>query len=98
MPLDEFHGKQCPYCGDPMLGDRPPSRDHVVPRWKGGTVLLVVCLVCNQDKGGKTLQQWANRLHKAKDWRTERVQALVKQMGLTSRRERLRKLNEIYRS
>lgn len=84
-PLEKFHGKACPYCGDPMHGNAPPTRDHVTPKWKGGTDMMVVCGVCNFDKGGKTLQQWAHKLQRTRDRRYERISALVTSMDLPRR-------------
>src|SRR5262245_35534098 len=85
--VQEFHRTPCPYCGEPMMGDRPPTRDHITPRWRGGSDLLVVCLVCNRDKGGKTLQQWSHKLVRNRDWRAQRVGALVRELRLSSRRQ-----------
>lgn len=49
------HGKPCPYCGDKMdkHGDTHtslPSRDHVIPRSKGGKITIAVCGRCNNEK------------------------------------------------
>lgn len=47
-------GKDCPYCGRKMRMEGPrglwPTQDHVVPKSKQGTALLVVCYDCNHRK------------------------------------------------
>lgn len=71
-------GKPCPYCGEAMVR---PTRDHVHPRTAGGTLhrenVLIVCYQCNQDKGGKTLERFAQSLTSRGDPRAARVWALV---------------------
>jgi HNH endonuclease len=46
-------GKPCAYCGEPMAA---PTRDHIRPRSKGGTLApgnkAMACDCCNSDKGG----------------------------------------------
>jgi len=63
-------GKPCAYCGDPMAA---PTRDHIRPRSKGGTLeggnKVLACDPCNQDKGSKSLASWLYRLRKADDQR-----------------------------
>jgi 5-methylcytosine-specific restriction endonuclease McrA len=63
-------GKPCAYCGDPMAA---PTRDHIRPRSKGGTLeggnKALACDPCNQDKGSKSLASWLYRLRKADDQR-----------------------------
>ena len=53
-------GLPCPYCGKPMDATRPPTRDHIKPRRRGGTLAdpankAIVCAVCNTDKRAKSL-------------------------------------------
>jgi 5-methylcytosine-specific restriction endonuclease McrA len=71
-------GKPCPYCGTPMAA---PTRDHIHPRSKGGTLegqnKAVVCDPCNGDKGSQTLGSWLHRLRKAGDRRAEFVARLT---------------------
>lgn len=62
------------------------TRDHIVDANK----VMIVCGRCNYDKKGKSLGQWLARLQKAKDPRHERIAALIKEMGLPNRRDRLR--------
>lgn len=53
----------CTYCG--TRGVRL-TRDHVVPKSKGGPDhdhnILMVCSKCNQDKGDKALSTWLDSL------------------------------------
>lgn len=53
-----FVGKPCPYCGVPMSYrrfDDNPTRDHKIPKSRGGAMLRnnihVCCRACNSDKG-----------------------------------------------
>lgn len=76
-------GAPCAYCSAPMMPpDKPPTRDHVKPRAKGGTFAdqrnrLLVCSPCNHAKGKRTLQQWLRVLVAASDPRAARVGALL---------------------
>jgi 5-methylcytosine-specific restriction endonuclease McrA len=66
-------GKPCAYCGEPMAA---PTRDHIRPRSKGGTLAqgkALVCSPCNGDKGSRSLASWLYRLRKAGDQRAEIV-------------------------
>ena len=71
-------GKPCRYCGEPMVA---PTRDHIRPRSKGGTLegrnKALACYRCNQDKGSHSLASWLYRLRKANDPRAEVVVQLV---------------------
>jgi len=62
MYRDLHHGKPCPYCKRPM--DRrsfhlQPTRDHVIPRCRGGRKLIICCLKCNGIKGDMLPDVWA---------------------------------------
>jgi 5-methylcytosine-specific restriction endonuclease McrA len=64
--LRDAIGSPCPYCGEPMTDERPPSRDHINPRSKGYTLAdpanrAIVCEPCNQDKGSRSLQSFLYR-------------------------------------
>jgi 5-methylcytosine-specific restriction endonuclease McrA len=67
-------GKPCAYCSEPMAA---PTRDHIRPRSKGGTLdphnKVLVCDPCNTDKGSRTLRSWLYRLQKAGDRRAALV-------------------------
>jgi hypothetical protein len=74
----------CPYCENPMSGPmtpRAPTRDHVRPRHLGGkldeTNRLIVCAKCNNDKGGRTLEQFAEWLTATHDRRAAIVWRIV---------------------
>lgn len=64
------HGRPCPYCARAMdrhdfdesgfPGDLQPTRDHhPVPKSKGGTRIIIVCMRCNSIKGDMTAVEWA---------------------------------------
>ncbi|MGJ4908877.1 HNH endonuclease [Bradyrhizobium sp. HKCCYLS2033] len=61
-------GKPCAYCGQAMAA---PTRDHVRPRSKGGTLAgqnkALACQRCNEDKGSRSIRSWLYRLEKAGD-------------------------------
>jgi hypothetical protein len=54
----------CAYCGVQMTngcdGQWPTAetRDHMLPRCRGGTKLARVCLACNRDKMHLTVNEW----------------------------------------
>jgi 5-methylcytosine-specific restriction endonuclease McrA len=51
----------CAYCGNHFVSSKDLSRDHIVPRYRGGedTWMNVVtaCFNCNQKKGCKSLKE-----------------------------------------
>ena len=75
-------GKPCPYCGKAMNGGHQrrsdyPTRDHVNPRVAGGGPTIMVCQGCNNDKGSKSLMEWADTLEARRDPRVHRVRPLA---------------------
>lgn len=72
-------GKPCAYCGQPMAA---PTRDHIRPRSKGGTLAgqnkALACDPCNQAKGSRSLASWLYRLRRAGDPRAEIVADLIR--------------------
>ncbi len=80
-----WDGKYCPYCGFEMrfnLKKVSPTRDHKIPRAKGGASLgesniIVVCRSCNHDKNDMTLEEFAKYLVNERDPRAERVLRLL---------------------
>ena len=75
-------GQPCPYCGEPMTGERAPSRDHIRPRSKGFTLAdpanrAIVCQPCNTDKGSRSLASFLYRLRLAGDPRAVHVEAFM---------------------
>lgn len=62
MLRNTHHGKTCPYCQRTM--DRgnarlQPTRDHVIPRVRGGTLKIICCLACNGIKADMLPEVWA---------------------------------------
>lgn len=58
--------------------DRAPSREHIVPRSRGGSRgsrrnRAIVCEPCNADKGAMTLPEWCAALEAAGDPRAAHV-------------------------
>lgn len=61
-------GKPCPYCGVTMNRDKgwnspdAPSRDHKIPRSRGGNNLpnniVICCRSCNEDKGSLDAEEY----------------------------------------
>jgi 5-methylcytosine-specific restriction endonuclease McrA len=51
----------CAYCGFTHTNHRFFSRDHILPRSRGGldtwTNVVTSCIACNQEKGAKTLAE-----------------------------------------
>lgn len=93
--LDRFVGEPCPYCGTAM---RVPTRDHKIPKsrkshphyflWLRRSVdrinIHVVCLRCNNDKGGldheeylAVLQGLASRLDRGRAYREAMASAYI---------------------
>jgi hypothetical protein len=82
-----YDGKPCPFCGHTMkIGSpRPPTRDHLKPRSRGGTFnngnKLTVCRPCNHNKGSKTLEEFAWALTARNDPRADIVWNLLDRGG-----------------
>jgi 5-methylcytosine-specific restriction endonuclease McrA len=57
---------QCYYCRDP-LDDTNRTKDHIVPKSKGGILSkknkVFACRKCNRNKGDLTLQEWLDKLN-----------------------------------
>jgi 5-methylcytosine-specific restriction endonuclease McrA len=75
-------GSPCLYCGEPMTAERPPTRDHIRPRSKGGTFAdpanrAIVCQPCNGDKGSRSLASFIFRLRRANDARAALVEGFA---------------------
>lgn len=92
----------CRYCGILMTGKRAshyrsPTREHVVPRSRGGGAgrVILVCLACNQDKAHLTIHEWLRYLREVGDPRAERVAEVIVDFELEG--DRLRALAQEYR-
>jgi 5-methylcytosine-specific restriction endonuclease McrA len=71
-----FFGHKCAYCTKPFGGDILATRDHVVPKTRGGKTnihnLVPSCLRCNSEKGHKVVGDFANiaAMYRIKDYMT----------------------------
>lgn len=55
------HGKPCCWCKKPMMEQSAkwrPTRDHVIPKSQGGTIIRVSCHCCNHLKGDMHPALW----------------------------------------
>ena len=81
-------GRPCPYCGAAMRDVRPPTRDHILARSRGGgdgaVNIAIVCSPCNNDKGDKTLDEFAAALSLGGDPRAPRVRAFLARWALAT--------------
>lgn len=84
----EAVGKPCPYCEEPMTlhGRRSKAtKDHVVPRIRGGKLTtrnrLIVCAGCNGDKSSRTLEEWLVHLERTRDRRAQAIAVLIQKRG-----------------
>jgi hypothetical protein len=77
----KYEGKPCPYCGNAMNRlDRYATRDHMLPKskgGKGGANILIVCNQCNHHKGPLSLEQFAAKLTVKGDRRAAIVWSLI---------------------
>lgn len=65
--LRSYHGKPCFWCKRQMLMESAslqPTRDHLIPRSRGGTVIRITCLACNNLKGDMPPALWVLTLEK----------------------------------
>lgn len=85
--LKDRLGCGCPYCGVAMgLREYRPSRDHMLPRSRGGQLnhrnKAIVCQPCNWDKADLTLPEFHRELVKRGDPRASHVGRLIAGMEL----------------
>jgi len=45
-----------------------PTRDHVVPRHRGGREIVICCSECNTIKGGMGEQEWLRYMRENAGW------------------------------
>lgn len=66
------------------IGMTRPTRDHCVPRSRGGTLsggnCVILCARCNGDKNDMTITEFHAMLHKAKDFRAKRVGKFIEHL------------------
>lgn len=59
-----FFTNACAYCGEAFSPTNPPTKDHIVPKSRGGathiTNLVPACSICNLYKGSKALIDFAS--------------------------------------
>lgn len=68
--LHRHHGKPCHWCKRPMLMESAalqPTRDHVIPRARGGTEIVIACMACNHLKADMHPAMWLLMLQKRFD-------------------------------
>jgi hypothetical protein len=81
--VQRSHGRPCPFCGVIMgkAYQTNPTRDHVLPRSRGGDLTagnrLVICRRCNGDKDNMTLLEFVGFLKERKDPRAGRVAQMI---------------------
>lgn len=80
--LVKSYGRKCPYCGEPMIGGLSrPTKDHRLPRSRGGKLLngnrVICCAKCNGDKASQTLEEFLGWLECRRDPRAEHVRAYL---------------------
>lgn len=62
-----YHGKPCHWCRRPMMRESEkwrPTRDHVIPKAVGGTIIRVACHACNNLKGDMPAPLWIETLER----------------------------------
>jgi hypothetical protein len=92
MPMREQFEKKlgcgCPYCGVAMgrYDEFTPSRDHIIPRSRGGTLeddnKAIVCKPCNADKADLTILEFYLELVGNSDPRASHVARFINGMNL----------------
>ena len=78
---------QCYYCRD-SLNDKNRTRDHIIPKSKGGLLSngnkVFACRTCNKWKGDYTLEEWLEKVKALK--RTNNTEDLwVKRIQIIQR-------------
>lgn len=70
--LRSHQGKPCPYCRRTMEYcthlTLAPTRDHVVPRSRGGRAVVVCCITCNGIKGNMLPDAWESFMAAYPEW------------------------------
>lgn len=73
------HGLPCPYCERRMIAGSltHPTKDHVVPKSKGGKLTVLACFQCNQIKSDMMPDQWEEFCRKNPMWWAKRQSEYV---------------------
>lgn len=64
------HGEPCHWCKRPMMMESTalqPTRDHVIPKARGGAVIVWTCHACNHLKADMHPAMWLLMLRKRFD-------------------------------
>lgn len=63
-------GMRCTYCRREMIpySDSHPTRDHVYPKSRGGTLTVWACGTCNQMKADMLLAEWKDFMQDNPRW------------------------------
>jgi hypothetical protein len=69
-PYAPGDGEPCAYCKRVMQAwtDTHPTKDHVVPRSKGGTDTVLCCYQCNQMKSDGSPEEWEAFMRTNPSW------------------------------
>jgi len=85
------HNRPCPYCNVRMDMHDPairPTRDHIVPRSRGGRNAIdncmAVCWQCNQDKADALITEWHRYLVHNNDKRAIHVSDFIRKLKTRS--------------
>lgn len=73
MHPNSYSGSPCPYCQrlmDKRSFKLRPTRDHVIPSSRGGTVKIVCCNKCNSIKADMMPAAWATYMVQNPGWWT----------------------------
>lgn len=72
VSLRSHQGKPCSYCQRLMLHlthrTLAPTRDHVVPKSRGGRAVVVCCITCNGIKGNMLPEEWESFMAAYPEW------------------------------
>lgn len=62
----------CAWCQRPFISShwRSRTRDHVMPKSRGGRSTVWACRACNELKGDMSLMAWAAVMTKVPEWWT----------------------------
>lgn len=63
-------GRKCTYCKRIMHAwtETHPTRDHVLPKSRGGQVTVLTCYQCNQMKSNALPEDWERFMRENPEW------------------------------